>query len=882
MNLLSYLRQLFSTLFHRSDADSDLDEELRLHLARHADDLELSGLSRPEAERQARIGFGSYEKSKETVREQRPGFLLETLVNDARFALRLLRKNPAFTTIAILALALGIGANTAIFSVVDAVLLRPLPYSQPDRLVTVSECSRPFDQATKNEVAPGNFLDWRTRNDVFEQIGAVSLPGYSLTGDDRPERVLGAATSAGMLRLLGLQPALGREFEASDDKYGAAPVVILTHALWKRRYAGDPQILGKTIHLGVMPYTVVGILPAGLTFPEPDVQLWVPLEQTIAPREMRWHASHYLDVYARLKPGVKLTQANEEMSRIAADIKLEQPESNSGAAALVLALQDDLAGAIRPALLTLLVAVCFVLLIACVNVANLLLVRATSRGKELATRIALGAGKARLIRQMLTESVLLSFAGGCAGLLVASWTRRLLLALRPESLPQFNVIETDGRVLLFTFGVSVFTGVLFGLIPALRSSAINLNPALHATSRSSTPGISTQRLGNLFVAAEIAISLVLLVGAGLTIRSFLHLRNTDLGFLSDHTVTARISIPGDKYSKDEQVISFCDRVLERIRNTPGVESAAMVSFLPLTGHNFDNSFDIVGRPPHAPDNRDYALVRFIDPQYFSVLGIPLLNGRGIGRRDRLGSSRAVVISKSLAKRFWPNGSPIGERLLVYMGEDQSAWEVVGIVGDVRTSIAEDPQPTMYFPYAQIPYRFMVLAVRTHGDPQSMIENIRNTVLTLDPDQPIYQTRTLTDLIDTNLVPWRFSMMLLCIFAAMALLLAAAGIYGVMAYLVAQRTHELGVRMALGAQSLDVLRLVVGNGAKLALIGVISGLLASLALTRLMSNLLFDVSTTDPLTFGVVALLLTAVALTACYIPARRATKVDPTIALRCE
>ncbi len=860
----------------------DLDQEIRDHIEMATQENIGRGMSPEEARYAALRKFGNVTRVKEDTREVWSFVWLEQLLRDIRFGIRVLYKSPGFTAVAVLSLALGIGANTAIFSVVDAVLLRPLPYAQPDRLVTVSECSRPYDQSTKNEVAPGNFLDWRTRNDVFEQIGAVDLHGYSLTGADRPERVLGAATSAGMLRLLGLHPALGREFEPSDDKNGAAPVVMLTHALWKRRYGSDPQILGKTIHLNPTPYTVVGVLPAGLAFPEPAVQLWVPLQQTIAPREMRWHASHYLNVYARLKTGVSLAQANDEMSRIAAQIKREQPESNSGAAVLVLALQDDLAGAIRPALLTLLVAVGFVLLIACVNVANLLLVRATIRGKELATRVALGARKARLIRQMLTESILLSFAGGCAGFPVASWTQRLLLAFRPESLPQFNVIETDGRVLLFTFGVSVVTGLLFGLLPALRTSTINLNPALHAASRSSTSGKSTQRLRNLFVAAEIAISLVLLVGAGLTIRSFFHLLHTDLGFRSDHTVTARISIPDDKYSKNEQVIAFYDQLLERIRRTPGVESAAMVSFLPLTGHNFDNSFDVVGRPPHPPDNRDYALVRFIDPQYFSVLGIPLLSGRGIGEHDRLGSSRAIVLSESMAKRYWANASPIAEHLLVYMGEDQSPWEVVGTVGDVRTSIAEKPQPTMYFPYAQIPYRFMVLTVRTHGDPQYMIETIRNTVLTLDSDQPIYQTRTLTDLIDTTLVPWRFSMMLLCIFAAMALLLAAAGIYGVMAYLVAQRTHEVGIRMALGAQPHDVLRLVVGDGAKLALIGVITGLLTSLALTRLMANLLFDVSTTDPLTLSVVALALTFVVLAACYIPARRATRVDPMIALRYE
>jgi predicted permease len=858
---------------------NDLDQEILDHIELATQENIDRGMTCEEARHAAMLKFGNVTRVKEDVREVWSWVWCEQLLQDIRFGVRVLCKSPGFTAVAVLSLALGIGANTAIFSVVDAVLLRPLPFAEPDRLVTVSECSRPHDKSTKNEVAPGNFLDWRTRNHVFEQIGAVELPGYSLTGSDRPERVLGAATSAGMLRLLGLHPALGREFEPTDDKDGAAPVVMLTHVLWKRRYGSDPHILGKTIQLDTGPHTVVGVLPAGLAFPEPNVQLWVPLEQTIAPREMRWHASHYLDVYARLKPGVSLAQASEEMSGIAAQIKHEQPESNSGPAVLVLNLQDDRGGAIRPALLTLLVAVAFVLLIACVNVANLLLVRATTRGKELATRIALGAGQSRLIRQMLTESVLLSFAGGCMGLLVASWTRRLLLAFRPESLPQFNVIETDGRVLLFTLAVSVVTGLLFGMLPALRSSTIHLN---HAASRSSTPGKSTQRLRNLFVTAEIAASLVLLAGAALTIRSFLHLRDTNLGFRSDHTVTARISIPNDKYSKDEQVIAFYDQLVERIRSTAGVESAAMVSFLPLTGHNFDNSFDVVGHPPRLPDNRDYALVRFTDPRYFSVLGIPLLSGRGIGEHDRLGSSRSVVLSESMAKRYWPNGSPIGEHLLVYMGEDESPWEVVGTVGDVRTSIAEEPQPTIYFPYAQFPYRFMVLTVRTHGDPQSMIETIRNTVLTLDPDQPIYQTRTLADLIDINLAPWRFSMILLCIFAGMALLLAAAGIYGVMAYLVAQRTHEVGIRMALGAEPHDVLRLVVGHGAKLALIGVISGLLASLALTHLMSNLLFDVSTTDPLTLSVVAFVITLVVLAACYIPARRATRVDPMIALRYE
>jgi putative ABC transport system permease protein len=884
MKLVAYLRQLLSTLFDRPQSDRELDEELLTHIQQHADDLQRSGLSRHEAERRARIAFGAYEKAKENVREQRPGFWFETFWSDMRFALRMLGKNPAFTSIAILTLALGIGANTAIFSVVDAVLLRPLPYSQPDRLVTVSESNRPYDLLTRNAVAPGNFLDWRDRNHVFEQIAAVQLPGFSLTGLDRPERVLGAATSTGMLRLLGLRPTLGREFEAADDHNGAAPVVMLTHALWKRRFAADPNILGKTIHLGMTPYTVIGVLPAGLTFPEPDVQLWVPLEQGLSPQEMHWHSSHYLDVYARLNPGVTLAQANEELSRIAAEVKQENPDSNSGAAALVISMQEDLAGTIRPALITLLVAVAFVLLIACANVANLLLVRAAGRGKELAIRMALGAGKSRVIRQMLTESVFLSVAGGCAGLFVASWTRQALLALKPESLPQFNVIQTDWRVLLFTLAISILTGLLFGLVPALRGTALNLAPTLHGSSRTVTANKNTQHLRNIFVSAEMAISLVLLVGAGLTIRSFLELRNIPLGFRTDHTVTARISIPEDKYSGDDQVVSFYDSVLERIRATPGVESAGLISFLPLTGHNFDNSFDIVGRPPCPASGRDYALVRFVDPQFFDVLQIPLLSGRSLEPRDRAGSSRSIVLSESMAKRYWPNASAgaVGAHLTVYLGMDQSPWEVVGIVGDVRTGIAEEPQPTMYFPYSQIPFRFMVLAVRTHGDAKAMSETIRKTVSQLDPDQPVFQSRTLADLVDQSLIPWRFSMTLLAAFAAMALLLAAAGIYGVMSYMVGQRTQEMGVRMALGAQPADVLRLVIAQGAKLAFIGVLIGLLVSLGVTHLMSKLLFGVSTKDPFTLSAVALLLAFVALAACYIPARRATRVDPTIALRCE
>ena len=884
MRLHAYLRSLWSAVFHRDQLASELDQEFRSHLSQYADALELSGLPRPEAERQARIAFGSAVKASELCREQLPAFWLESLWADLRFALRMLRKSPGFTAIVILTLALGIGANTAIFSVVDAVFLRPLPYAQPDRLVTLSESNRPNDLSSRNEVAPGNFLAWRDRSQSFVKIAAVNTTGYSLTGGDHPERVQAAVLSNGMLQMLGLRPTLGRDFAPADDRPGANPVVLLSYSLWQRRFNSDPAILGKSIRLGITPYTVVGVLPRDpISIFREDVDLWLPLEQTIMPHDMHWHSSHYLEVYARLKPGVTIAQATQEMNRIAADVKQENPDSNSGAATLVIPLQQDLAGEIRPALLTLLVAVAFVLLIACANVANLLLVRASGRGKELAVRAALGAGKWRIVRQLLTESLLLSLAGGSAGLLVASWTRSALLALKPDSLPDINTIETDWRVLLFTLGISLATGVLFGLAPALRATGLNLTPALHSSSRSATAGKSAQRLRNLFVVAEIAISLVLLVGAGLTIRSFVQLRSQDLGFRADHTVTARISIPRAQYSRPDQVVAFYDSALDRVRAIPGVESAGMISYLPLTGHNFDNSFDIVGRPQRPPSDQTYALIRFIDSEYFRVLAIPLLSGRSITEHDLPGSSRSIVISESMAKKHWPNTNPVGQHLIVYIGEEQrTPWQVVGVVGDVRTSLADDPQPTMYMPYRQLPYRYMVLAVRTHGDPNAMVETIRGQVRTLDPDQPVYQCRTLAELVEETLVPWRFSMTLLGVFAAMALILAAAGIYGVMAYFVGQRTHELGVRMALGARPRDVLRLVVGHAAKLAFLGVLGGVLASLWLTRLMSDLLFGVAATDPLTFAAVAFSLTLVALAASFVPARRAAAIDPARALRAE
>jgi putative ABC transport system permease protein len=882
MNALRSFFLRLRNLFRKEKLEHKLNDELASHLEMHIADNLRAGMTPEEARRDALFKLGGLEQTKESVRDQRAFPLLESLLEDLRFALRLLRKSPAFTATAVLTLSLGIGANTAIFSVVDAVLLRSLPYHEPNRLVSISESNFPNDIATRNAAAPGNFLDWRDQNRVFTQVIAVELPGFSLIAIDHPERVLGAAISARALGMLGLQPQFGREIAPEDDRPDATAVVMLSDSLWRRRFNASRDIVGKTIRLGTRPYAVIGILPTGLQFPEADVDVWVPLEHEITSENMRWRNSHYLNVCARLKPGITFTQGREDMNRIAASLKNTYPDTNSGAGAVVLPLQEDLVSRIRPALLTLLVSVGFVLLISCANVANLLLVRAIRRQKELSIRVALGAGTPRLVRQLLSESVLLSSAGGACGLLIAGWVRHALLALRPADLLLNNPIHTDLLVLLFTLAVSVLTGILSGLSPALRASRADVNLTLQSTSRGVTSGISAHRLGSVLVAGEIAISLVLLIGAGLLIKSFLNLQNNDLGFRTDHTLTVRLSIPSDRYNEDSQVASFCDRVLDKVRYLSGVESAGMVSFLPLTGQNSDSSFDIVGRPHSPPSQPEHALVRFVDPQYFHVLGIAVVRGRAINDRDRAGKPRAVVISESMARRYWPSGNPLGEHLVVDMGMDQSPWEIVGIVHDVRPDINAEPKPMIYFPYAQMPYRFMVLAARTQADPKAMVETIRTAASSIDPEQPLYQVRTLEELTAQTLLPWRFSMTLMGAFAGLALLLACAGVYGVISYAVGQQTHEIGIRMALGAQPRDVLWLIVGRGMGISFAGIAVGLAGASYLTRFLASQLYGVSPTDVITFSAIAFLLAAVAFAASYIPARRATKVDPVIALRYE
>jgi putative ABC transport system permease protein len=882
MTLLARLRSWSNWFLRRSEMERAMEAEVLFHIRSHTEELVRRGVPEAEAARQARIAFGAVESHKDAVRGHLGLLWWDELWADLRYGVRMLLRSPGFTFTAVFNLALGIGVTSAIFSVVDAVLMKPLPYQEPDRLVTIAESSAASELATRSAVAPGNYLDWRDQNRAFTELAAVHLPGFSLTGTDRPERVLGAAISAGALGMLGLRPQLGRPIAPEDDRPEASAVVMLSDSLWRRRFAARADIVGQTIRLGTSPYMVIGVLPAGLQFPQADVDLWVPLEHEITVENMRWRNSHYLDVYGRLKPGVSLAQAGEDVNRIAASIKAIHPDTNGGAGAVVVPWQADLTRDIRPALLTLLVAVGLVLVVACANVANLLLVRAIRRESEMSIRVALGAGVPRLVRQLLTESIVLTLAGGVVGLVFASWVRRALLTLRPAGLPLHNPVETNFRVLLFTLAVCVLTGIVFGLVPALRAVRADVRGALQSTSRNVTSGIGAKRLGGLLVASEIGVSLVLLIGAGLLIQSFVRLRGSDLGFRSDHTLTARISIPGDKYPDDVRVTAFCDQLLERVRSLTGVEAAGLVSFLPLTGQTFDNSFDIVGRPPLPAGKREYALVRSVDPQYFSVLGIPLVRGRPLDEHDRSKRPRAVAISETMARRYWPGGNPLGEHLVVYMGVDQSPWEIVAVVRDVRSSINAAPQSMIYFPYAQMPYRYMVLAVRTGTNEEAMVEALRTATSSIDSDQPLYQVRTLEKLIAQTLIPWRFSMTLLGVFAALALLLATAGVYGVISYAVGQRTGEIAVRMAFGAQPHEVLWPVVRGAMGVALAGIAAGLAGASELTRLLVSQLYGVDPTDWMTFAATTGLIAAVAFAASYVPARRASRVDPMVALRHE
>ncbi|MFI5094334.1 MAG: ABC transporter permease [Candidatus Acidiferrales bacterium] len=808
---------------------------------------------------------------------------MSKLLQDVRYAFRLLAKNPGFTAIAILTLALGIGANTAIFSVVNGVLLRPLPFRDPSRLVLIAEKSSFPVISTSYE----NYMDWRDQSHSFESMEATRGGAITLTGAGEPERLNVQMATAGLFPMLGINPHIGRTFLPEEDRAGGAPVVLLSYGLWQRRFGGSQDIIGKAINLDSQPYTVVGVLPSGFQILQPaDVFLpFMPWARTL-PDDRNWHPG--IIPLARLKPGVSRAQARAEMVGITKRLEQQYPDYNTGTSADVVGLQDQIVRNSRPALLLLLGAVSFVLLIACVNVANLLLARAASRGREVAIRAALGAGRGRIVRQLLTESVLLSLAGGLLGVLMASAALGPLLKLAAGSVPQGAPIGLDPSVLAFTAGVSLFTGVLFGIMPAMRTAKLDLRKALNEGSRGATAGPGQHRLRGALVAMEIALAMLLLVGSGLLLRSFSRLQEVPPGFQPDHLLVADIPLSQTTYAKPEDRYQFFDRLVERAKSLPGVRSAAAASFLPVSGGGSIIHFNITGRPPKSPHEFVAAGYRTITPNYLETLGVPLLQGRLFTQADNEKAPAVVVINAAMVHTFFPNENPLGKRLQLGALPEQEVptMEIVGVVGDVRPGLGIDPQAEMYLPYRQadlvLPVFQLSLVMRTAGDPVLQTSALRSALAQIDPNQPLVKVRTMEENMATTVAQPRFRAWLIGIFAMLALVLAGVGVYGVMSYAVTQRTSEIGLRVTMGAQPQDVFHIIVGEGLRLSLLGVGIGLVTALALTRLLQSFLFGISAYDPLTFVGVSVLLTLVALAASFFPARRATRVDPLVALRYE
>jgi putative ABC transport system permease protein len=804
--------------------------------------------------------------------------MMNSLLQDLRYGARMLLKKPGFTLIAVLTLALGIGANTAIFSVVNAVLLQPLPYKDPDRLVMIRESRLP--QFPEFSVSPGNFLDWKKQNTVFERLAAFNSSTFTLFGTDYPEPIRGMQVSDEFFSMLGVQPLLGRDFSAEEYQQGRDGVVILSHGLWQRRFAGDSNVINRVLTLSGRSYTVIGVMPATFVFVR-GTGFWTPMAFT--GRDAQNHGNHYIAAVGQLKPDVTVDQARTEMVAIAGRLATQYPETNTGWSVKLIPLLEYIVQNVKPFLIVLLGAVAFVLLIACANVANLLLARAAGRHREIAIRAALGAGRVRIIRQLLTESVLLALIGGTIGMLLAAWGLDLLLQLAPQNLPRMSYVSLDGRVLVFATAITLLTAVIFGLAPALQYSKPNLNETMKDAGPGSTEGGRRQLVRNTLVVVEVASALVLLVSAGLLIKSFWQLQMIDPGFNPDNALTVSVALPRSKYPEENQRVAFFQQLIEEARALPGVNAAGVSSSIPLVNDSV-LGFGVQGRPPLPTGAGQSTNFYAVSGDYFKAMGIQLLRGRLFTERDTRDSSHVAVINETMARKIFPDEDPIGKRITFDSGEDNSDWfEIVGIVGDVKQYGLDETTPMQtYEPYTQQPQTSMTLVVRSAGEPTNLTAAIRNAVLQIDKEQAISDIGSLDQHLSASIAQRQFSMLLLGIFAAVALVLAAVGIYGVLSYAVTQRTHEIGIRMALGAGQRDVLRLVIGQGMLLTLLGVAAGLAAAFALTRLMTTLLFEVKPTDPLTFILIALLLLVVALLACWIPARRATKVDPMIALRCE
>ena len=888
MKWFNILRDRLHALRQRETVINDIDREMRAHLDLQVEENIKAGMSPQEAREKAMRSFGNVNRAVDAAYDVKGGGLLETLSQDIRYGLRMLVKHKAFTSIAVITLALGIGANTAIFSVVNELLLRPLPYRDAERIVTLWEVTP--NGRHQNSVSRANFRAWRDQNTSYQYIAAFSDQRLNLTGDGEPEELSVQFASSEFFKVLGIEPILGRTFLPEDDEPGTPNVVVLTHGLWQRRFGGQPGLVGQPITLNGVKFTVIGVMPPNFQFHIKQrsgtgrpAELWTILSMQTGPGVNE--RGRYLGGVARLKDGVTVDYAGNELRTIATRTSDEVPEFNKNYSAEVLPLREQFFGNVRRPLWLMLGAVGFVLLIACANVANLLLSLATSREKEIAVRAALGARRVRIVRQLLTESLLLALLGSVLGLGLAWLGIKALVAISPRDLVNLQTVGLNVTVLLWTLGVSMLTGIIFGLAPALHISRLNLNDSLKEGGKSESGQASgSRRLRNALVVSEIALAVVLLASAGLLIRSFVHLQRVDAGFNTDNVLTMVVRLPEARYREDPQLVAFFSQALEKIRHLPTVNSAGMVNHLPLYGGlGSSTAFKILGRPEPPPGQGPGTDVRVVDAGYFPTMGIPLLRGRNFSDLELKEARHVILINEALAREHFPNEDPIGKRLDVAMFETPQPAEIIGIVGNVRyDSLVDESPAAVYFPHPDLAYSFMTLVIRTDGDPAAVAPAIQREIRSLDPNQPVSDVRTMNQVMADWVSRSRFNTLLLGIFAGLATLLSAVGIFGVMNYSVALRTREIGLRLAVGAQPRQVLILILKQGLLLTIVGVVVGLAAAFALTRLLSGLLFGVTAVDATTFASISVLLVIVSLLACYLPARRAMRIDPLTALRYE
>jgi putative ABC transport system permease protein len=866
----------------RKEMMRDFDADVRDHIARETQDNIDRGMTLDEARRAAMLKFGNVTRVKEDTRSVWSFVWLEALLQDVRYGLRMLRKSPGFTAVAILTLALGIGANAAIFSVIDAVLLRPLPYDQPDRLVMVYQAA-PQRGVQKNGMSYPNYQDWARSASSFEEMAAMRTTQFALSGTGDATNVLGGAVTSGYFPIFRVTPMLGRTLAPTDDVPGAAAVVVLSEQLWRGQFGSDPSILGKTVRLDQHPFTIVGIVPGNFRPPVPiaEAQLWVPLLQdSIAGQLYQRRGGHYLRAMGRLKANVTVAQAQSQLDSIEETLQKQYPADNKGWDARIIPLQEDLVGSFRLALVVLLGAVSLVFLIACANVASLLLARVTSRQREVAIRTALGAGRMRLLQQFLAEYISLGLAGGLVGLAVVAAMVQGLRAWLPADLPRISEIRVDSHVLGFGMALAILSGLIFGLAPAWRSGKERFGDALKDGARGAGDDPGRRRLRNALVVVETALAVMLLVGSGLLIRSFMRLQRLDPGFNPSHLLMAGVSLPDSRYSTPQKTIAFYNALLQRVSALPGASYSAAVIPPPLGGY-INLGFQVEGAPQLAQSEEPNANFVAVSPNYFRAMQIPLMRGREFSSSDSDSAPKVCVISQTVARSVFGNANPLGKRIII--GYPSSVpREVVGIVGDVKDmGLASQGVGQLYVPFVQNPLGGLSVVIRTRGDAAQLSSAVRSDIRAIDPGLPV-EIDSMSDMIGSSITEPRFRTTLLALFGAVALLLAAIGIYGVISYSTGLRTREIGIRIALGAQRRDILRLIVAQGAGLALAGLLFGLAGAWGLSRYVASLLFHVSVTDPVTYASVALVLMAVASTAAYIPARRAMRVDPMVALRYE